>query len=97
MIGVIGRGQSVNINGCVQGGGWCTVAFSGGEGWVSSRYLSGDFDAGQIVVTEQPTAAVRVARPAATPVKRPASSPAVRLERSPARSSAALSVPRSAA
>ena len=67
VIGVIGRGQSVNINGCVQGGGWCTVAFSGGEGWVSSRYLSGDFDAGQIVVTEQPTAAVRVARPAATP------------------------------
>ena len=35
-------GQSVDINGCVQGGGWCTVAFSGGEGWVSSRYLSGD-------------------------------------------------------
>ena len=67
VIGVIGSGQSVNINGCVQGGRWCTVAFDGGEGWVSAKYLSGDFDAGQVIVTEQPTASVRVKRPAATP------------------------------
>ena len=42
----------------------------GGEGWVSSRYLSGDFDAGQIVVTEQPTAAVRWQHRPATPARR---------------------------
>ena len=42
VIGVIGSGQSVNINGCVQNGRWCTVAFDGGEGWVSAKYLSGD-------------------------------------------------------
>jgi len=64
VIGMIGSGQSVNINGCVQRGRWCTVAFDGGEGWVSSRYLSGDFDAGQVVVTEQPTASIRTVRPA---------------------------------
>ena len=44
-------------------GSWCTVAFDGGEGWVSARYLAG-IDAGQVVVTEQPTGAVRVRRPA---------------------------------
>ena len=64
VIGMIGSGQSVNINGCVQNGRWCTVAFDGGEGWVSSRYLSGDFDAGQMIVTEQPTASIRTTRPA---------------------------------
>jgi hypothetical protein len=63
VIGVIGSGQSVNINGCVQAGRWCTVAFDGGEGWVSAKYLSGDFSAGQVVVTEQPTAAIRTTRP----------------------------------
>src|SRR4029079_14100752 len=55
VIGVIGSGQSVNINGCVQNGRWCTVAFEGGEGWVSSRFLAGDFDASRMIATEQPT------------------------------------------
>jgi SH3-like domain-containing protein len=64
VVGVIGSGQSVNILGCEQSGRWCTVAFDGGEGWVSAKYLSGDFDAGQVVVTEQPTAAIRTTRPA---------------------------------
>jgi hypothetical protein len=64
IIGVVGSGQSVNIRGCEQSGRWCTVAFDGGEGWVSAKYLSGDFNAGQVVVTEQPTAAIRTTRPA---------------------------------
>jgi len=64
VIGVIGAGQSVDINGCVQSGRWCTVAFDGGEGWVSSRYLSGDFASNEVIVTEQPTGSVRVRRPA---------------------------------
>jgi uncharacterized protein YraI len=63
VIGVIGSGQSVNISGCEQSGRWCTVAFDGGEGWVSARYLAG-IEAGQVVVTEQPTGSVRVTRPA---------------------------------
>jgi uncharacterized protein YraI len=67
VIGVVGSGQSVNIRGCEQSGRWCTVAFDGGEGWVSAKYLSGDFNAGQVVVTEQPTAAIRTTRPTATP------------------------------
>jgi Protein of unknown function (DUF1236)/Bacterial SH3 domain len=64
VVGVIGSGQSVNIQGCEQSGRWCTVVFDGGEGWVSAKYLSGGFDAGQVVVTEQPTGAIRTVRPA---------------------------------
>ena len=62
VIGRLGNGESVEINGCVQNGRWCSVAFDGGEGFVSSRYLSGDFDAGQMIITEQPTASIRATR-----------------------------------
>ena len=80
VIGVIGSGQSVNINGCVQSGRWCTVAFDGGEGWVSAKYLAG-IDAGQVVVTEQPTGAVRDHRPMRARAPGLALSPAVLPER----------------
>jgi len=63
VIGRLSNGESVEINGCVQRGRWCSVAFDGGEGFVSSRYLSGDFDAGQMITTEQPTASIRATRP----------------------------------
>jgi hypothetical protein len=63
VIGRLGNGESVEINGCVQNGRWCSVAFDGGEGFVSSRYLAGDFDAGQMIIAEQPTASIRTTRP----------------------------------
>ena len=33
---------------------WCVVAFNGGEGWVYSDYLTGDFGGTQVVLTERP-------------------------------------------
>jgi uncharacterized protein YraI len=39
VVGVLGSGQSVQIEGCINGSRWCRL--STGEGWVSSRYLAG--------------------------------------------------------
>src|SRR5262245_59805696 len=39
VIGVLGAGQSVTLDGCIQGSRWCVVAFDGGQGWVYSDYL----------------------------------------------------------
>jgi hypothetical protein len=36
VIGVLGAGQSINVEGCLSGGGWCKVS----EGWASAKYLS---------------------------------------------------------
>lgn len=54
VLGVIGAGQSANLNGCLEASKWCIVAFEGGEGWVYSDYLTGDFGGTQVVVTERP-------------------------------------------
>ncbi len=43
---------------------WCVVAFDGGQGWVYSDYLTGDFGGTQVVLTERP-AEFRRHRPAA--------------------------------
>jgi uncharacterized protein YraI len=55
VLGVLGAGQSVNLDGCLQSRKWCVVAFDGGQGWVYSDYLTGDFGGTQVVVTERPT------------------------------------------
>lgn len=54
VVGVIGVGQAANLNGCIEGSKWCVVAFNGGEGWVYSDYLTGDFGGSQVVLTERP-------------------------------------------
>jgi uncharacterized protein YraI len=54
VVGVLGAGQSVTLDGCMQGSKWCAVAFNGGEGWVYSDYLTGDFGGTQVVVTDRP-------------------------------------------
>lgn len=64
VIGRIASGQSVIIDGCMNKGKWCKVVLADGEGWVSSRFLSGDFASADVIVTEQPTAAIRTTRPA---------------------------------
>ena len=64
VIGTLASGQSVIIDGCMNNGKWCKVVLADGEGWVSSRYLSGDFASSGVIVTEQPTAAIRTTRPA---------------------------------
>lgn len=54
VLGVLGAGQSVNLDGCMEGSKWCVVAFEGGQGWVYSDYLTGDFGGTQVVVTQRP-------------------------------------------
>ena len=67
VIGMIGAGQSANLNGCVQDSKWCVVAFENGEGWVYSDYLTGDFGGQQVVLTERPAdSGVRIVPPPST-------------------------------
>ncbi len=54
VVGVIGAGQSATLNGCLESSKWCIVAFNGGDGWVYSDYLTGDFGGTQVVVTQRP-------------------------------------------
>jgi uncharacterized protein YraI len=54
VIGVIGAGQSANLNGCLEASKWCVVAFENGDGWVYSDYLTGEFAGNQVVLTERP-------------------------------------------
>ena len=54
VVGVIGAGQSANLDGCLEASKWCVVAFNGGQGWVYSDYLTGDFGGSQVVLTERP-------------------------------------------
>ncbi|MDQ2633771.1 MAG: DUF1236 domain-containing protein [Pseudomonadota bacterium] len=54
VLGVLGAGQSANLDGCLEASKWCVVAFNGGEGWVYSDYLTGEFGGTQVVLTERP-------------------------------------------
>lgn len=62
VIGMIAGGDSVNIDGCVNNGRWCKVSMANGEGWVSSRFLAGDFATTGVIVGES-TGSIRPARP----------------------------------
>ena len=50
VVGMLGVGQSANLDGCLQDSKWCKVA----DGWIYSDYLTGDFGGSQVVVTERP-------------------------------------------
>lgn len=66
VVGVIGAGQSVPLNGCLEGSKWCVVTLENGDGWVYSDYLTGDFDGTQVVLTERPAnSGVRIVDPPA--------------------------------
>jgi len=54
VIGVIGGGQPVAIQGCVEGAKWCSIGLEGGVGWVYSDYLAADISGQQVIVTERP-------------------------------------------
>lgn len=54
VIGVIGAGQATTLRGCLESSKWCSVADSGGDGWVYSDYLVGDFGGQQIVLSARP-------------------------------------------
>jgi uncharacterized protein YraI len=64
VLGVIGAGQSAQLNGCLEASKWCVVAFDGGDGWVYSDYLAGEFGGTQVVITERPAdSGIRVVAP----------------------------------
>jgi uncharacterized protein YraI len=60
VIGVLAAGQATTLNGCIQGSKWCSVAEAGGQGWVYSDYLTGNFGGQQVVLTERPADSVKV-------------------------------------
>jgi uncharacterized protein YraI len=60
VVGVLAAGQATTLNGCIQGSKWCSVAEAGGQGWVYSDYLTGNFGGQQVVLTERPTDSVEV-------------------------------------
>jgi uncharacterized protein YraI len=64
VLGVLGAGQSATLNGCLEGSKWCMVAFEGGDGWVYSDYLVGEFGGTKVVLTERPAdSGVRIVQP----------------------------------
>lgn len=60
VIGVLAAGQATTLNGCIEGSKWCSVAEAGGQGWVYSDYLTGNFGGQQVVVSERPAGSVQV-------------------------------------
>ena len=54
VIGVLGAGQATTLRGCLESSKWCSVADSGGDGWVYSDYLVGDFGGQQVTLTSRP-------------------------------------------
>jgi uncharacterized protein YraI len=52
VIATLGSGETVDVIGCVQRGRWCRIAFDGGEGFISSRRLSGDLG-GTVILTDR--------------------------------------------
>jgi len=60
VIGVLNAGQAATLNGCLANSKWCSIAEAGGEGWVYSDYLAGDFGGQQVVLTNRPADAVKV-------------------------------------
>jgi uncharacterized protein YraI len=60
VIGVLGAGQAATLNGCLASGKWCSIAEAGGEGWVYSDYLTGDFGGETVVLSNRPADSVTV-------------------------------------
>lgn len=67
VIGRLGAGETINVRGCINAGTWCQVVLADGEGFVSSRFLSGDMAAAGDVIVQDRTASIRPTRPQATP------------------------------
>ncbi|MDG4885177.1 MULTISPECIES: DUF1236 domain-containing protein [unclassified Mesorhizobium] len=54
VIGVLAAGQSATLRGCIANSKWCTIAEAGGNGWVYSDYVTGDFGGSRVVLTRRP-------------------------------------------
>jgi uncharacterized protein YraI len=56
VVGTLGAGQSVPINGCIQRATWCRL--STGEGWVSSKFLGTAIQGAPVIAYEGGTTTV---------------------------------------
>ncbi len=54
VVGVLAAGQSATLQGCLKNGKWCSIAEAGGQGWVYSDYLAGDFGGETVVLSQRP-------------------------------------------
>ena len=54
VIGVLAAGQSATLRGCIANSKWCTIDEAGGNGWVYSDYVTGDFGGSRVVLTRRP-------------------------------------------
>lgn len=67
VMGVIGTGETADLQGCIEGSKWCSVTTKAGEGWAYSEYLTGDFGGGMVVLSERPPEAPIEIVPAPAP------------------------------
>ncbi|WP_159589433.1 DUF1236 domain-containing protein [Chelativorans xinjiangense] len=59
VVDVIRASEEVVINGCEEGGGWCSINHAGVEGWAYSGYLATGYDSGAgTIIAERPPEAV---------------------------------------
>jgi uncharacterized protein YraI len=65
VIGVLAAGQAATLKGCIADSKWCSIAEAGGDGWVYSDYLTGDFNGQAVVLTERPADSVQIVEPPA--------------------------------
>lgn len=64
VMGVIGAGEAAQLNGCLEGSKWCSVATGTGDGWVYSDYLTADFGGNVTVLSQRPPDAAVTVVPA---------------------------------
>jgi uncharacterized protein YraI len=57
VVGTLGAGQAIGINGCLNAGRWCRL--SSGEGWVSSRFLGSSIQGAPVIAYDSGTTVVR--------------------------------------
>lgn len=67
VMGVIGTGETANLQGCIENSKWCSVTTKAGDGWAYSEYLTGDFGGGVVVLSERPREAPIEIVPAPAP------------------------------
>lgn len=51
--GVIGSGQTAQLNGCIENSKWCSVATTADDGWVYSDYLTFESGGNVVILSER--------------------------------------------
>jgi uncharacterized protein YraI len=53
-VGVIAGGDSVTVDGCIQGSQWCQVSHNGTTGWSYGQYLTTTYQGQTVIIEKQP-------------------------------------------